>query len=82
VLNIPYLLSIHNFLNVPPQEKKSSGERSGLRGGQGIGSPFPIQASGNLSFDFKVNFKIINLKIYYGTSKTINFPEYFKTPNV
>jgi len=30
--------------------KKSSGERSGLRGGQGIGPPLPIQASGNLSF--------------------------------
>ena len=49
LLDIPYLLSIHNVLNVPPQ-KKSSGERSGLRGGQGIGPPLPIQASGNLSF--------------------------------
>jgi hypothetical protein len=56
VLEIPYLLNIHNVLNVPPQEKKSSGERSGLRGGQGIGPPLPIQASGNLSF------KIINLQ--------------------
>jgi len=29
--------------------KKSSGERSGLRGGQGIGPPLLIQASGNLA---------------------------------
>ena len=48
-MDIPYLLSIHNVLNVPRQEK-SSGERSELRGGQGIGPPLPIQASGNLSF--------------------------------
>ena len=33
-----------------PHRKKSSGERSGLRGGQGIGPPLPIEASGNLSF--------------------------------
>ena len=33
-----------------PHRKKSSGERSGLRGGQGIGPPLPIQASGSLSF--------------------------------
>ena len=49
VLNIPHRLSTYNVLNVPPKEK-SSGERSGLRGGQGIGPPFPIQASVNLSF--------------------------------
>jgi len=53
VLDIPYLLSIRNVLNVPPQEK-SSGERSGLRGGQGISPPLPIQASGNLSFKTSV----------------------------
>ena len=53
VLDIPYLLSIHNVLNVPPQEK-SSGERSGLRGGQGIVPPLPIQASGNFSFKTSV----------------------------
>jgi hypothetical protein len=41
-----------------PHRKKSSGERSGLRGGQGIGPPLPIQASGNY---FKINFKV-NLK--------------------
>ena len=43
MLDIPYLLSIHNVLNVPPQEK-ISGERSGLRGGQGawIGRNGPI----------------------------------------
>jgi len=54
VLDIPYLLSIHNVLNVPPQEKKSGGERSGLRGGQGIGPPLLIQTSGNLSFKTSV----------------------------
>ena len=54
VLDIPYLLSIHNVLNVPPQEKKSNGERSGLRGGQGIVPRLPIQASGDLSFKTSV----------------------------
>jgi len=53
VLDIPCLLSIHNVLNVPPR-KKSSGERSGLRGGQGTGPSLPIQASGNLSFKTSV----------------------------
>jgi len=53
VLDIPYLFSIHNVLNVPPQEK-SSGEKSGLRGGQGIGPPLPIKASENLSFKTSV----------------------------
>jgi len=38
-----------------PHRKKSSGERSGLRGGQGIGPPLPIQASGNLSFKTSQN---------------------------
>ena len=33
MLDIPYLLSTHNVLNVPPTGKKPSGERSGLRGG-------------------------------------------------
>jgi len=37
-----------------PHRKKSSGERSGLRGGQGIGPSLPIQASGNLSFKTSV----------------------------
>ena len=37
-----------------PHRIKSSGERSGLRGGQGIGPPLPIQASGNLSFKTSV----------------------------
>jgi len=37
-----------------PHRKKSSGERSGLRGGQCIGPPLPIQASGNLSFKTSV----------------------------
>jgi len=54
VLDIPYLLSILDILNVPPMEKKSSGERSGLRGGQGNGPPLPIQATGNLSFKTSV----------------------------
>jgi hypothetical protein len=38
-----------------PHSKKSSGKRSGLRSGQGIGPPLPIQASGNLSFKTPVN---------------------------
>ena len=51
MLDIPYLLSIHNVFNVPPTgKKKSSGERSGLRVGQGIGPPLPTQALENLSF--------------------------------
>jgi len=34
--------------------EKASGERSGLRGGQGIGPPLPIQTSGNLWFKTSV----------------------------
>ena len=37
-----------------PHRKKSSGERPGLRGGQGVGPPLPIQTSGNLSFKTSV----------------------------
>ena len=59
MLDIPYILSIHNVLYVPPQEKKSSGERSGLRGGQGIVPPLPIQASGNLSFKTSVTKQLV-----------------------
>ena len=54
LLDIPYILSIHNVPNVPSQEKIKWRERSGLRGGQGIGPPLPIQASGNLSFKTSV----------------------------
>jgi hypothetical protein len=56
VLDIPYLLSIHNVLNVP-HRKKSNGEKFELPGGQGVVQPIPIQASGNLTFNFKVNLK-------------------------
>ena len=34
--------------------QKSGGERSGLRGGQGIGPFLPIQVTGNLSFKTSV----------------------------
>ena len=37
-----------------PHKKKSSRERSGLRCGQGIGPPLPIQTSGNLTFKTSV----------------------------
>jgi hypothetical protein len=53
-----------------PHRKKSSGERSGIRGVQGIDPPLPIQASENLSF------KTINLQ------KSLKFSEHFKMPNV
>jgi len=42
------ILSAYTMLLMYHHKKKSSGERSGLRGGQGIGPPLPIQASGNL----------------------------------
>jgi len=42
--------SAYTMFLMYPHRKESSGERSGLRGGQGIGPPLPIQASGNLSF--------------------------------
>ena len=44
------IFSAYTIFLIYPHRKKSSGERSGLRGGQGIGPPVTIQASGNLSF--------------------------------
>jgi len=45
------IFSAYTVFWMYPHRKKSSEERSGLRGGQGIGPPLPIQASGNLSFN-------------------------------
>jgi hypothetical protein len=83
MLDIPYLLSIHNVLNVP-HRKKSSEKRSGLRGGQGIGPLLPIQASENFSFtsvtkQLKWEGDLSCINYYY---KTLNISEHFKTPNV
>jgi len=47
---ISLIFSAYTMFLLYPHRKKSSGERSGLRGGQGICPPLPIQASGNLSF--------------------------------
>jgi len=44
------IFSAYTMFLMYPYKKKSSGERSGLRGGQGIGPPLTIHASGNLSF--------------------------------
>jgi len=44
------IFSVYTMFLMYPHRKKSSGERSGLRGGQGIGPPLPIQTSENLSF--------------------------------
>jgi len=44
------IFSAYTMFLMYPHRKKSSGERSGFQGGQGIGPPLPIQASGNLSF--------------------------------
>jgi len=85
VLDIPYLLSLHNVLY--PRRKKSSGERSGLRGGQGIGPPLPIQGSGNLSFKTSVTkqlkwgrapscIKITLLTIPFSKVSSYNFLSY------
>ena len=82
VLDIPYLLSIHNIF-MYAHRKKSSGERFGLRGGQGIGPPLPIQASGNLSFKTSVTkqrkwggapscIKITLLTIYFSKVWILN----------
>jgi len=48
------MFSAYTMFSMYPYRKKSSGERSGLRGGQGIGPPLPIQASGNISFKTSV----------------------------
>jgi len=48
------IFSAYTVFLMYPHRKKSSGERSGLRGVQGIGPPLPIQASGNLSFKMSV----------------------------
>ena len=46
------IFSPYTMFLMYPHRKKSSGERSGLRGGQCL--PLPIQASGNLSFKTSV----------------------------
>jgi len=43
------IFSAHTVFLMYRHRKKSSGERSGLRGDQGIGPPLPIQASVNLA---------------------------------
>ena len=48
------IFSAYTMFLMYRHRKKSSGERSGLRGGQGIGPPLPIQASENLSFKTSV----------------------------
>ena len=63
------------FLVYPPQEKKSIGERSGLRIGQGIGPPLPIQPSGNLSFKTPVTkqLKWGRSSVLHKTNPTYSF---------
>jgi len=46
-----FIFSAYTMFLMYPHRKKSCGERSGLRGGQGIGPPLPKQATGNLSFN-------------------------------
>ena len=48
------IFSAYTMFLMYPHRKKSSGERSRLRGGQSIGPPLPIHASGNLSFKTSV----------------------------
>jgi len=48
------IFSTYTMFLMYPHRKKSSGERSGLRDGQGIGPPLQIQASENLSFKTSV----------------------------
>jgi len=48
------IFSAHTEFLMYRHRKKSSGERSGLRGGQGIGPPLPIQALWNVSFKTSV----------------------------
>jgi len=48
------IFSAYTMFLMYPHRKKLSGKRSGLRGGQGIVPPLPIQASGSLSFKTSV----------------------------
>ena len=48
------IFSAYTMLLMYPHRRIWSGERSGLRCGQGIGPPLRIQASGNLSFKTSV----------------------------
>ena len=48
------IFSAYTMFLMYHHRKKSSGERSGLRGGHGIDPPLPIQASWNLSFKTSV----------------------------
>ena len=79
-LDIPYLLNIHNFLNVPPTGKKSSGERSWLWGCQGIGPPLPIQAPGNLSFKTSVTKQLKCSKVTPSPACARDSPPAWKSP--
>jgi hypothetical protein len=58
-----------------PHKKNSSGERSGLRGGQGIGPRLPTQSSRNLSFKTSVT-KLSPLDFFlWGYIKNIVYAE-------
>jgi len=81
VLDIPYLPSIHNVLNVP-HRKNSSGERDlGFEVSRVIGPPLPNQASGNLSFKTSVT-KQLKWGGFPSCIKITLLTEHFKMPNV
>jgi len=52
------IFSVYTVFLMYRHRKKSSGERSGLRVGQGIVPPLPIQTSGNLSFKTSVTKRL------------------------
>ena len=81
------IFSAYTMFLMYPHRKKSSGERSGLRGGQGIGPFLPIQASGNLSFKTSVTLfseSTITGVVYLDLLEQYVFPqiETFEQENV
>jgi len=74
------IFSAYTMFLMYPNRKKSSGERSGLRGGQGIGPPLPIQASGNLSFKTSVTKQLKCSKVTPSPARALDSPPAWKSP--
>ena len=79
VLDIP-IFSAYTMFLMYPHRKKSSGERSGLRGGQGIGPPLPFQASRNFSFKTSVTKQLKCSKVTPSPARAHDSPPAWKSP--
>ena len=74
------IFSAYKMFLMYPHRKTSSGERSGLRGGHGIGPPPPIQALGNLSFKTSVTKQLKCSKVTPSPARAHDSPPAWKSP--